>query len=404
MLYFLHYSGETLKMDIRRIYQLPPKSFILLGPRGTGKSTIIRKAVPFKIEIDLLRAQEFLPLSANPSLLEKKVAHLKAGDWVYIDEIQKIPALLDEVHHLYEKKKLNFALSGSSARKLKRGGANLLAGRAIVGQLFPLTFVEYKDYHTIEDAVDWGVMPQVVTESELRNDYLTSYVETYLKEELMEEGLIRKLEPFVRFLQTLGIMNAQVLNVENIARESHVGRTTVDKYFEIIEETLLGFRLPPFRAKWNAKESTHPKFYLFDPGVARACASLISDEIDSVWRGHSFETLIVNEVRAYNHYLKKNRNLYYYSYGGGYEIDLIIENRKKTLSIAQELTAIEIKFSKKWDKRWNTDLEDFKNKSNGRVKHLIGVYRGSEKLEFPIGIVVYPVAEFLQRLSDGEFF
>jgi predicted AAA+ superfamily ATPase len=403
MLYFLHCNGEYEDVEIDRICQLPSKSFLLLGPRGTGKSTIIRKTVPFKIEINLLRSKEFLPLSANPSLLEKRVEHLKQGDWVYIDEIQKIPALLDEVHYLYEKKKLNFALSGSSARKLKRGGANLLAGRAIAGQFFPLTFAEYKDYHTIEDAVDWGVMPQVVTQSELRSEYLSTYVEAYLKEELMEEGLIRKLEPFVRFLQTLGIMNAQVLNVENIARESHVGRTTVDKYFEIIEETLLGFRLSPLRAKWNAKESSHPKFYLFDPGVARACAGLLSDEVDGVWRGQSFESLIINEVRAHNHYLKKNRNLFYYSYSGGYEIDLIIENKKKTLSLAQELTAIEIKFSKKWDKRWNSNLEDFKSKSRGRVKRLIGVYRGFEVIEFPT-VVVYPVGDFLNRLSEGEFF
>lgn len=388
-------------MEIRRICQLPSKSFILLGPRGTGKSTLIRKKVPFKLEIDLLRSQEFLPLSANPSLLEKKVADLKAGDWIYIDEIQKIPALLDEVHHLYENKKFHFALSGSSARKLKRGGANLLAGRAIARQMFPLTFAEYKDHYAIVDAIEWGVMPQVVTDPELRGDYLSSYVETYLKEELMEEGIIRKLEPFVRFLQTLGIMNAQVLNIENIARESYVGRTTVDKYFEIIEETLLGFRLAAFKAKWNSKESTHPKFYLFDPGVARACAGLVNDEVDSVWHGHSFETLIINEVRAHNHYLKKNRNLFYYS--AGYEIDLIIENKKKTLSTAQELTAIEIKFSKKWDKRWNSSLVDFKNKSKGRVRRLIGVYRGSEKLEFP-DVVVYPAEEFLLKLSEGKFF
>lgn len=391
-------------MEISRIYQLPPKSFLLLGPRGTGKSTIIRAKVAFKLEIDLLRAKEFLPLAANPSLLEKKVALLQPGDWVYIDEIQKIPALLDEVHSLYEKKKLHFALCGSSARKLKRGGANLLAGRAIAGKLFPLTYAEYKDYYQIDDAIDWGSMPQVVKEFEFKIDYLSSYVEMYLKEELMEEGLIRKLEPFVRFLETLGIMNAQILNIENIARESHVGRTTVDKYFQIIEETLLGFRLPAFKAKWNNKESSHPKFYLFDSGVARACAGMANEELDTVWRGHAFETLIINEVRAHNHYLKKNRNIYYYSYSGGYEIDLIIENQRKTLSSPQKLTAIEIKNAKKWDKRWNAALEDFKTKSRGRVKQIIGVYRGSETLNFPNGLIVYPAGEFLLKLSRGEFF
>lgn len=389
-------------MVIKRHLSLPSRSFLLLGPRGTGKSTLIRKQIKFDLEIDLLKSKFFLPLSANPSALEEWTKSLPSGAWIAIDEIQKIPALMDEVHSLYESRRFNFALSGSSARKLKRGGANLLAGRALSVQLFPLTQEEYKSYHSLDSALEWGALPQVITEPEFVREFLSSYVETYLKEELMEEGLIRKLEPFLRVLQVVGVYNGQILNVENIARESHVGRTSIDKYFEILEDTLIGFRLPPLRQKWNAKEITHPKFYMFDPGVARACAGLLSDEMDASWLGFSLETLIINEVRAYNHYLGKNRALYYYKYSGGYEIDLLIENGKKTLSAPQRLTAIEIKSARKWDKRWNAPLLDLREKSKGRVRRTVGVYRGDKVIEFD-DLTVYPVEQFLERLSKGEF-
>lgn len=389
-------------MEIARFLKLPNRSFLLLGPRGTGKSTLIRKQINADFEVNLLQAQQFLPLSANPSLLQNWTEHLKSGDWVYIDEIQKIPALMDEVHDLYESRKFNFALSGSSARKLRRSGANLLAGRALSISLFPMLYSEYKFKHSIKDAVQWGTLPQTMNEPEFRADFLMSYVETYLREELIEEGIIRKLEPFLRVLGVVGIYNGQVLNVENIARESHVGRTTIDKYFEILEDTLIGHRLEPLNMKWNPKEVKHPKFYLFDPGVARACAGLLQEELDPSWMGFSFESLIVNEVRAVNHYLKTQRKLFYYKYNDGYEIDLLIENRKKTMSNSQKFTAIEIKSAKKWDKRWNEPLFDLKKKSGGKVVNLVGVYQGKEQLKFG-DVVVYPAEDFLLRLSTGEF-
>ncbi len=390
-------------MVIKRLFTPPKRSFLLLGPRGTGKSTLVRRQIPFDLEIDLLRSKTFLPLSANPSLLEEWTDHLKPGAWIFIDEIQKIPALMDEVHALYEKKRFNFALSGSSARKLKRGGANLLAGRALSTHLFPFTFSEFKPHYSIDDAIAWGSLPQVVTEPEFRSDFLSTYVETYLREELLAEGIVRKLEPFSRFLQVTGLYNGQVLNIENIARESHVKRTTVDKYFEVLEETLIGFRLPAYQPKWNAKEFAHPKFYLFDAGVARGCAGFLNEEPDPMWFGFAFESLVINEVRAFNHYLKANRFLSYYKYANGYEIDLIIENKKKSLSKKQEVTAIEIKYATKWDKRWSEPLFSFAEKSKDRVKRLIGVYRGEKRLEFG-ELTVYPIKSFLEKLSKGEFF
>jgi predicted AAA+ superfamily ATPase len=222
----------------------------------------------------LLKSKNFLPLVQDPSSLANRVGHPKKGSRVFIDEVQKIPAL-------YEEKKFKFALSGSSARKLKRGGANLLAGRALQVFLFPLIYSEYQKIYNLDDAIDWGTLPLIVTDKENRKQTLETYVETYLRQELIEEGLIRKLDPFARFLQIAGLYSGQILNIENVARESHIGRTTIDKYFEILEDTLIGFRLPAFQEKAKTKEVQQPKFFFFDSGVSRACAGLLDDPTDS---------------------------------------------------------------------------------------------------------------------------
>jgi predicted AAA+ superfamily ATPase len=394
---------QNKKMNqLPRLLALPHKSFLLFGPRGTGKSTLLNMKLKASVVINLLKSSEYIPLSQNPSLLREKVDHLKKGDWVLIDEVQKIPALLDEVHALYEEKGLNFALSGSSARKLKRGGANLLAGRALQCHLSPLIYSEYSKVADLKDVIEWGSLPGVVTDPKNRIDTLSTYVETYLKQELMEEGLLRKLDPFVRFLKVAGLYNAQVLNVENIARESHVGRTTVDKYFEILEDTLIGFRLPAIQLGIQSKEVSHPKFYFFDSGVARAAAGLIFEDIDNVWRGHAFETYILHEIKSYNHYHKKHREIFYYKVAQSDEIDLLIELQKKTLSKPQELLAIEIKYSKKWDSRWSKSLSGIKANSS-KIKKAIGVYMGTEIITQQ-QVTVYPALIFLDKLCKGEFF
>lgn len=404
LLDFLHYNVENCNyMNIQRNLILPKTSFMLLGPRGVGKSTLINQELKFELEISLLQSKYFLPLKSNPSLLEEWTKGLKEGAWIFIDEVQKIPALLDEVHHLYEKRKFNFALSGSSARKLKKEGVNLLAGRTLSVALFPLTFFEYKEHFSIDECIHWGSLPRVVTDKENRVEYLSTYVENYLRQELMEEGAIRKLEPFVRFLEVCGMYHGQVLNIENIARESYVNRTNIDNYFKILEDTLLGYRLEPFKPGWNRNEFGHSKFYLFDSGVARGCANWLRDDLDNAWLGFSFESVIINEVRAYNKYLKSDRKIYYYKYSSGYEIDLVIEEKKKTISQPQRLTAIEIKLAKKWDKRWNENLLAFKKDSKGKISKLIGVYRGKETLT-QADVTIYPVEEFLLLLSQGEFF
>lgn len=385
----------------KRIFEFPNKSFLLFGPRGVGKSTLLKSQFKFDLEINLLNSSEYLPLSGNPSLLHDKVGHLKKNQWVLIDEVQKIPALLDEVHSLYESKKINFALSGSSARKLKCGGANLLAGRALQRFLFPLTQSEYIK-HEIKEVVDWGTLPGVLVDPKNKIETLAAYVEMYLKQELVEEGLIRKLDPFMRFLKIAGIYNAQILNIENIARESHVGRTTVDKYFEILEDTLIGYRLPAIHLGAYAKETIHPKFYFFDCGVARASAGLIFEDIDNTWRGHAFETYILHEIRSFNHYKQRNRDLFYYRSAQGNEIDLLIELKKKTLNTPQQLLAIEIKYSKTWDKRWSKQMNTICTETT-KIKKMIGVYCGSEILTQD-EVTIYPLDIFLKELNSGKIF
>jgi len=207
----------------------------------------------------------------------------------------------------------------------------------------------------------------------------------------------------VRFLEAAGIYNAQVLNIENVAREAGVSRTTVDKYFQILEETLIGFRLPALREGIKKKEVQHPKFYLFDAGVARACAGQLGDEVDSVWRGFALETLILNELRAYNSYSEKNRLLFFYQISGGYDIDFIIETKKKTLTHPRQAVLISVKYSKKWDSRWNLPLVDFKKNSKTKVTRMLGIYRG--ELTLTQGeVTIYPIPIFLEKLFKGSLY
>jgi uncharacterized protein len=388
---------------IARTVELPNKSFLLFGPRGVGKSTLLEMKLKASLVINLLISSQYIPLVQNPSLLREWTRDLKPGSWVVIDEVQKVPALMDEIHALYEERKLNFAVSGSSARKLKRGGANLLAARALQFHLFPLIFSEYAKQWSIKEAIEWGTLPGVVTDRSNRMETLATYVETYLKQELVEEGLIRKLEPFVRFLKVAGLYNAQTLNIENIAREGHLKRSTIDTYFEILEDTLIGHRLPAIQLGLQTKEVQHPKFYFFDSGVARASSGLIFEEVDDVWRGFAFETLIFNELRAFNKYNKKNCDIYYYKVAQSIEIDFLVETNKKTLSRKQKLLGIEVKYSKTWDKRWSQRLTEFQQASDGKLAGLIGIYQGKETIKHN-GMTILPVEAFLTGLHRGDFF
>lgn len=388
---------------IERIQTLPSKSFLLFGPRGVGKSTLIKQKIKANLTINLLKSSDFLALSRDPDHLIEMTNPLNKGDWVIIDEVQRIPELLNIVHEIYESKRLHFALSGSSARKLKRGGANLLAGRALQTFLYPFAFPEFKNLLSVNDAIEWGTLPSLVMEPEFRSEALASYVETYLREELIQEGIIRKAESFLRFLNVAGIMNGQSLNYENIARESHTSRTTVQTYFEILSDTLIGFYLPSYQPGLKVKEVSKPKFYFFDSGVARACAGLISYQLDTAYKGYLFETLMINQVKSYNEYSKKRLGLFFYGLAGGNEVDLVIETKKRGQNASAEIIAIEFKLGEKWKNEWKKSLSILSETPKIKILKKYIVYTGKKKFETD-NILVCGADDFLTHLFNDDVF
>lgn len=387
---------------VERLLKTYSDSFFLFGPRGVGKSTWVSRKYKDELKFDLLNSRHFLEFSRDPSLLAAKVAHLPHKSWVIIDEIQKLPILLDEAHRLIEEKKIRFIFTGSSARKLKRTGANLLAGRAVTRNMFQLTSQEWIGPFSLKHALEWGGLPLALT-SEKPSDFLQSYFFTYLKEEIQEEGFVRNIEPFIRFLEIAAHYNGQILNVENMARETGSKRVTLDSWFSILEDTLVGFRLPPWRPQIKVRETAHPKFYWFDPGVARAAAGLLNDQLESSWLGYALETWVLHEVRAYNSYSGKNRNLFYYNLPSDRDIDLIVETKKTLPNRIGEVIGIEIKFSSKWRREWEAPLRDLKSSQKVKVKKMIGLYRGQERLTFD-DFDVMPIEEFFKALHAGEIF
>jgi predicted AAA+ superfamily ATPase len=277
---------------------LPDRSCFLFGPRGTGKSTWIHAAIRPDVTYDLLDAGEAIRLAADPGLLARETAGLPAGNWVAIDEIQKVPALLDEVHRLIESRRLRFVLSGSSARKLRRGGTNLLAGRADMKRLFPLVSAEIGPGIDIDRMIECGSLPLAVTGGDPKA-FLRSYALTYLQEEIRAEALTRNLGGFARFLEVAAQQNAQLTNAAGIARDVGVSRQSVQNWFEILGDTLLGSWLPAWKLKRATKQVSHPKFYLFDSGVARALSGRLPYPCTPEERGGLLETLVHNELSAY---------------------------------------------------------------------------------------------------------
>ena len=390
-------------VNIPRLLQRPERSFFLFGPRGTGKSTWLRKILPDALHIDLLDASMYLDLSRDPHLLEAMAGDRPQKSWIVLDEIQKIPALLDEVHRLMELRGWRFALCGSSARKIRRGGANLLAGRAAILNMESFSIHEVGKGFDLEVALNWGMLPMVHNEPEYAADILAAYVNTYLQEELQAEGIIRKAPPFLRFMSVAGQINGQVLNVQNIAREAAVARSTVDTYFAILQDTLVGHLLTAWRPGLKVREAAQPKFYWFDPGVARAAAGLLRDPADRLWQGTALETLVYHELRVYNEISKKHRRISYYRTPAGVEIDFVIETAGRTQKSLPRVAAIEVKRSVKWNRAWNKPIFSLSNSKGVEVERMVGVYCGSRSYTFD-GMIVLPVPDFIKALYAGEVF
>jgi len=388
---------------IPRLLNVPNRSFFLFGPRGTGKSTWLQQVLPDALRLDLLDASLFLELSRDPHRLEALAGSRPSETWLVLDEIQKIPALLDEVHRLIESRHWRFALCGSSDRKLRRGGANLLAGRELTLSMESFSAVELGDEFNLDFALDWGLLPLVHHEPGAAADILAAYVNTYLKEELQAEGLIRNVPPFVRFLAVAGQMNGQVLNVQNIARDAAVARSTVDTYFSVLIDTLVGYILPAWRPGLKVREAAQPKFYWFDPGVARAAAGLLRDPADRLWQGAALETLIYHELRVFNEISRKHRPISYYRTAAGVEIDFIIETARRRPDSSPHIVAIEIKRAERWDRAWEKPMRRLADMSGVQVDRMIGVYCGPRPYRFD-DVQVLPVGDFVKALFSGEVF
>ena len=318
---------------IHRLVNLPKgNSFFLFGARGTGKSYLLRNLYQNveHLYVDLLRPDVLERYTLNPELLSQQVHGLSGKQaWVIIDEVQKAPKLLDLVHHLIETTDLKFALSGSSARKLKRGGANLLAGRAFVRYLFPLTWSELGGTFDLNGTLEWGSLPKLTTydSSQDKADYLRAYCHTYMKEEISEEQIVRKLDPFRRFLQVAAQHDGAIINYSKIANDVGASVKTVQSYFQILEDTLLGFLLPPFHESIRKRQKSNPKFYFFDCGVRRALEKTISIPLQSGTYefGRAFESFVMNEIYRLQSYAHKDFELSYLRTRDDAEIDLIVE-------------------------------------------------------------------------------
>ncbi len=384
----------------KRFLVPPTDSFFLFGPRGVGKSTWLKESRDWSLKIDLLQSTQYFEFLKNPGLLRDLSGNLKKNDWIWIDEVQKVPALLDEVHSLIESNKFRFALSGSSARKLKRQGANLLAGRAITRRMETLSSFELGKDFDLSNVLQFGSLPLVINKPDLRKDILKSYVSTYLKEEIQEEGHVRKIEPFVRFLEVAAIMNGQVTNLSNLASEAGVPRPSVDGYFSILIDTLIGHWLPAYRPKAKVREKSHAKFYWFDSGVARAAAGLIDEHAEREWLGRSLETMIFHELRCYNDMLNVDREIFYYSTPSGLEIDFVVQLRKATLSRKASVLLIETKLSPKWDPRWEAPMKDLRDSDKLKVEGMYGLYTGDKTLVRD-GVKIMPISDFLRDLYKG---
>jgi len=376
----------------RRRLSTPTESAFLFGPRGTGKSTWLADVLPDAVTYDLLDSALALQLAREPSLLATQLAAIDRRRWVVIDEIQKVPALLDEVHRQIEKERRRFVMSGSSARKLRRGGANLLAGRAVQLDMFPLVSDEVGTVPPL-DRLPYGMLPKAYAAAKPQR-FLQAYVVTYLKEEIQAEALTRNIGGFARFLEVAAIYNAQVTSTSNIARDAQVARQTVQGYFDVLVDTLLGSWLHAWKLKRATKLVAHPKFYFFDAGVARALSGRLAYPPTQEEMGSIFETYLLHEIRAFLSYTERAYPLFFFRTPDDVEIDLLFES-------ARGMIALELKASRTWRGEFNKGFRRIRAELDS--VRCMGVYAGDRKLKHD-GVVVYPYGEFIEAMWEEKLF
>jgi predicted AAA+ superfamily ATPase len=313
------------------------KSFFLFGPRGTGKTTWVKNNFPSALYIDLLEAEIYNELLVNPQRLEKMTGNAGA-QWIIIDEIQRIPALLHEVHRLIEAKKYRFILTGSSARKLRAKGVNLLAGRALNLTMPPLTALELGKDFNLDQSLRFGHLPAVFQEADPKA-YLKSYVHTYLDEEVRQEGLTRNMTAFARFMESASFSQGAVLNISEVARECSVERKVVEGYFSILEDLLIAYRIPVFTKKAKRKMIAHPKFFFFDVGVYRAIRPTGPLDRPEEIEGSALETLVFQELNSLNKNMNLDYQIYYWRTFNQTEVDFVLYGERGIKAFEVKRTA-----------------------------------------------------------------
>jgi predicted AAA+ superfamily ATPase len=377
-----------------RTLKLPEHSFFLFGPRSTGKTTWLREKLGDALWFNLILDREYLPLLQNANLFRDAVRVLSPGSWVVIDEVQRLPSLLREVHDLISLHgdACRFAISGSSARKLRRMDVDLLAGRVIERRMFPLTYRELDFPRNTTKLLSIGMLPFIHQKPELAVDLLEAYAGTYIREEIQQEALVKDLGSFGRFLKIAAVMNGQVVNVAGIARDAGVARSTVQRYFETLVDTLVGIWVPGWRPRSKVREANRAKFYFFDTGVVRVLSNRLREPVADFEKGPLLETLILHELRSAMMYLGTGGEIAYWRTPAGVEIDFIWTRGDTSIGI-------EIKSSDVWHRKYSSALH--RALANGMISRAFGIYPGEKALKDG-NLRVFPLIDFLKRLWEGD--
>lgn len=368
------------------------ESYFLFGARQTGKSTLLWELFPEAAFYDLLENNTFERLQRNPSLLRQDLEMLEPGTLVIIDEIQNLPELLNEVQWLMVRKGHRFILSGSSARKLRRSGVNLLGGRAIMQMFYPFVSHEIQDFDIVK-AVNQGMLPRHYLASEKNYwDLLQAYVSVYLKEEIKAESLVRNLSSFNRFLDAAALTDGEMVNYNNIASDCGVDAKTAKEYFSILEETLIGYMVPAYTKTVKRKVRQSPKFYFFDVSIPNYLLGRRMMQPGSDSFGHAFEHLVIQELIAYLGYRRVQNALSYWHTYNGYEVDAVLGDAE---------VAIEIKATNEVQHRHLHGLKAFKEEHPDARLVVVSLDPNPRLMN---GVEIMPATYFFRQLWDEKIF
>lgn len=381
-----------MKTLIPRFFTAPKESFFLFGPRGTGKSTWLKARYPDALRIDLLDPESFRAYNARPERLKELVLGSPENKTVIVDEVQKAPDLLSVVHSLIEEKRgIQFILTGSSSRKLKKVGVDLLAGRALKRSLYPFMAAEVGDEFNLASALKYGLLP-LVFEADDKEKTLKAYAALYVNEEVQAEGLVRNIGNFSRFLEAISFSHGSLLNISNVARECQVERKVVENYVGILEDLLLSYRIPVFTKRAKRAVANHAKFYFFDAGVFRSLRPAgpldRPEEID----GAALEGLVAQHLMAWNSYRGEKNSLFYFRTRTGSEVDFVLYGK-------EAFWAIEVKNTSQINDSDLRSLQSFK-KDYPECQAFF-LYRGKEKLKKG-EVLCIPCDQFLTELDPRK--